>query len=433
MSRAMKDSGVAWIGEIPEKWKVLPAQRVFTEIKKKNTDGAIQKALQFKFGSIIPKTNFSAEDDEYVSGTITTYTVVEPGTVMINGLNLNYDFVTQRTGLVRETGVITSAYLALSPNRNMILPEFATYLFKGYETRMALHNMGSGIRLTLGYKEIKKQPVLLPSLFEQQLIVGFIDRRCAEIDRVIAATQRTIEEYKKLKQSIITEAVTRGIRPSRNMKDSGVEWIGEIPDEWSVVGSRFIIDQIGDVDHYMPMSVEQGYPYVMTGDLKHNLSSIDFDECKKVSPKDYEALCNKITCSIGDVIFARYATIGTVCYVDVNIRCVISYSCVIIKPNKAKLMGKFLYYYLQSSAFSEDIRQYIKSNTQENVGIEALFRTRLPISSIAEQIEISDFLDFRCAELDRLINAKQQLLTQLEAFKKSVIYEYVTGKKEVPA
>ena len=152
MDRSMKNSGYDWIGDIPSEWPVLSAQRGFTEVKKKNADGAVQKALQFKFGTIIPKANFEADSDDYVADTITSYTIVEPGTVMINGLNLNYDFKTQRTALVKEKGVITSAYLALWPDTSKITPEYATYLFKGYEAKMALHNMGSGIRLTLVWK-----------------------------------------------------------------------------------------------------------------------------------------------------------------------------------------------------------------------------------------------------------------------------------------
>ena len=104
MARKMKNSGIEWIGEIPEDWNVLPAYRVFSEVKKKNSDGTEQNALQFKFGAIIRKANFDAENDDYVAGTIAAYTVVEPGTVMVNGLNLNYDFKTQRTALVKEKG-----------------------------------------------------------------------------------------------------------------------------------------------------------------------------------------------------------------------------------------------------------------------------------------------------------------------------------------
>lgn len=230
MARQMKDSGVEWIGEIPSCWELRPARCAFSEVKEKNAEGTETRALQFKFGKIIAKTNFNAEDDDYVADTITNYTIVEPGTVMINGLNLNYDFKTQRVALVTERGVITSAYLALRPDEQLIDAEYATYLFKGYESKMALHNMGAGIRLTLGYREFKNQPVLFPTLCEQRRIVAFFDRRCAEIDAVIERTKATIEEYKKLKQAVITEAVTKGVRGKRKMKDSGIEWIGEIPE-----------------------------------------------------------------------------------------------------------------------------------------------------------------------------------------------------------
>ena len=161
--RKMKDSGIEWIGEIPEGWEIVPVRSCFDEVRTKNTDGQEQNALQFKSGNIISKINFNASTDDYVADTITNYTVVLPDTVMINGLNLNYDFKSLRVALVKEKGVITSAYLAIFPDRKKISPQYATYLFKGYETKMAFHNMGAGIRKTLGYKEFKNQPLLLPS------------------------------------------------------------------------------------------------------------------------------------------------------------------------------------------------------------------------------------------------------------------------------
>ena len=218
---------------------------------------------------------------------------------------------------------------------------------------------------------------------------------------------------------------------TRKMKDSGIEWIGMIPEGWEVIISRFVLDQIGDVDHYMPETVDIGVPYIMTGDLKQKLSCINFESCKQISCLEYEMLSKKIKPSIGDVIFARYATIGTVCYVDVEINCIISYSCVIIKPAKNRLFGMYLYYYLQSTAFFEDVNQYINSNTQGNVGIEALYKIKLSVPPIHEQTQIATYLDAKCAEFDTLIAKKQQLLAELESYKKSLIFEYVTGKKEV--
>jgi type I restriction enzyme S subunit len=119
----MKDSGIEWIGEIPENWKVVPIKIAFSEVKTKNTDGAVTNALKFKFGEIVPKTNFDSETDDYVADTILNYTIVEPRMIMINGLNLNYDFKTLRTGLVKEKGIITSAYLALKPIEEIVNAE----------------------------------------------------------------------------------------------------------------------------------------------------------------------------------------------------------------------------------------------------------------------------------------------------------------------
>ena len=232
--RKMKDSGIEWIGEIPEGWEIVPVRSCFDEVRTKNTDGQEQNALQFKSGNIISKANFNANIDDYVADTITNYTVVLPDTVMINGLNLNYDFKSLRVALVKEKGVITPAYLAIFPDRKKIFPQYATYLFKGYETKMAFHNMGAGIRKTLGYKEFKNQPLLLPSKEEQNKISAYLDSKCSHIDIMLSKIRSSIEEYKKLKQAVITQAVTKGVRGEREMRDSGVEWIGKIPKEWVI-------------------------------------------------------------------------------------------------------------------------------------------------------------------------------------------------------
>ena len=246
MARKMKDSGIEWIGEIPEGWEVVPVRSCFDEVRTKNTDGQEQNALQFKSGNIISKANFNTNIDDYVADTITNYTVVLPDTVMINGLNLNYDFKSLRVALVKEKGVITSAYLAIFPDREKIFPQYATYLFKGYETKMAFHNMGAGIRKTLGYKEFKNQPLLLPSKEEQNKISAYLDSKCSHIDIMLSKICSSIEKYKKLKQAIITQAVTKGVRGKREMKDSGVEWISEIPANWTVKRGKQLFSETNE-------------------------------------------------------------------------------------------------------------------------------------------------------------------------------------------
>ena len=160
--REMKDSGIAWVEQIPRDWNIKPIRADFEEVTAKNSIGKVKTALKFTYGSIVRKDNFDADDDTYVAGTILNYTIVTPGTIMLNGLNLNFDFVSQRVGLVTEFGVITSAYIAFRPNTDRIIPEFATYLFKAYDGCKAFHNMGGGVRKILNFSELKRQYVVYP-------------------------------------------------------------------------------------------------------------------------------------------------------------------------------------------------------------------------------------------------------------------------------
>lgn len=427
--RKMKDSGIEWIGEIPQEWKVLPAKIVFSENKQKNVDGLEQNALKFYNGTIIQKSNFDAEDDDYVAETIRNYTVVRHNMIMINGLNLNYDLKSLRVAIVTQNGIITSAYLSLIPDECRIVPKFAVYLFKGYETKMAFHNVGAGIRKTLGYKEFKNQPVLVPSLPEQERIAEFLDKRCAEIDKVIADTQKTIEEYKALKQSIITEAVTKGIRKNRPMKDSGIEWIGEIPQEYQLYKLKHLLKS-----SLMYGANESGIPFDNSLPRYIRITDITIDgklkDCDKLSlPTD---IAKEYLLSDNDVLFARSgATVGKAFIYKENYgKCAFAGYLIKASLNK-KIIPKYLFLYTQSTIYEEWKKQIFIQATIQNIGADRYSNLPIVLPLIPEQQEIVDYLDIRCAEIDNLISAKEQLLTEMESYKKSVIYEYVTGKKEV--
>ena len=238
--REMKDSGIEWVGAIPAAWGVHRIASHFQEIKEKNTANAYSNALQFKMGKIIAKPQKWDEDE--TNETYSAYTVVHPNTIMINGLNLEFDFVTQRVARVECNGIITSAYIALSP-RDDINAEYICYLLKSYDACRAFHSMGRGLRKILSYSELKNKPIVVPPLAEQERIAAFLDAECAEIDTVLEKTRASIEEYKKLKQAVITQAVTKGIRGDRPMKDSGIEWIGDIPAEWDVIRVKQLLKE----------------------------------------------------------------------------------------------------------------------------------------------------------------------------------------------
>lgn len=427
--RQMKDSGYEWLGEVPANWGVYPARYAFTENRTKNINGEVTKALQFKFGSIIPKTNFDAESDEYVADTIATYTIVDPRTIMINGLNLNYDFKTLRVGMVTERGVITSAYLALIPDERVINAEFATLLFKGYESVMAFHNMGAGIRKTLGFKEFKNQPILIPPLQEQQRIVEFLQGKLGEIDAVIEQTRDTVEEYKRLKQTVITEAVTKGVRGEREMKYSGNEWISDIPAEWNISRIKYIceFEPLSDKAHLDAESLITYTPMecIKNGWFINNTAQFGSVSSSLTAYQD------------GDIVMAKV----TPCFENGNIAvmCGLSSgfglgSSELFVFRATQIETRYLFYWLRNDRFVQTACSTMTgTGGLKRVSPSFVKNCYIHLPPVEEQRNIVEYLDSMCAEFDRLIDAKNHLLSELESYRKSVVYEYVTGKKEVPA
>ena len=203
----MKDSGIEWVGNIPVHWDTIPIRYLFAECRLKNILNQEKTALKFTYGTIIKKANFDSDSDEYVANTMTNYTVVYPGTIMINGLNLNYDFVSQRVGLVKDRGAITSAYLAIVPG-SRVVSEYANYQLKSWDYAKAFHNMGTGVRKTLDFSELGKKYFVTPSIEEQSKIVAFLDSKCKEIEAIIASKKQQLTVIDSYKKSLIYEYVT---------------------------------------------------------------------------------------------------------------------------------------------------------------------------------------------------------------------------------
>lgn len=426
--REMKDNGIAWIGAMPRAWKMNTIAQIFLQVKCKNTGLQEKNLLSLSYGKVKRKSIDTVEG--LLPESFDGYNIIEKDDIVLRLTDLQNDHTSLRVGLAEERGIITSAYLTIR-NRSNFCPKYLYYYLHSFDIAKGFYGMGAGVRQGLNWDGVKWLKILAPSVPEQERIAAFLDAECAEIDAVLEKTRASIEEYKKLKQAVITQAVTKGIRGDRPMKDSGIEWIGDIPAEWEIRKIFRAINKVGDIDHYMPDSVDDGIPYLMTGDLQEKLSDVNLKRCKKVSFQDYEMLSSKIRVSKGDVIFARYATIGTVCFVDTEDNILVSYACLIIKPNSSLLYGEFLFYYLKSTAFLEEIKQYIKANTQANVGLDSVSKAKIALPSVHEQQKIVEYLRDKCKKIDALIAKKQQYLTEIENYKKSLIYEYVTGKREV--
>ena len=294
--------------------------------------------------------------------------------------------------------------------------------FDYYATSTALPSMTQ--------RDLGSQEIAVPPRKEQKVIADFLDKECAQIDSIAADLEKQIELLQQYKKSLITETVTKGLDKSVPMKDSGVEWLGKIPAHWNVKRFKDECSKIGDIDHYMPDSADEGIPYIMTGDFIGDENNIDFVNCKRISREDYIRLSKKMKPMYGDILLARYATIGTVRIVDIHEEFLVSYACAIIRIKESSY-SKYIYYYLKSDTYFEEISQYIKTNTQANVGIDSIGRAKVPVPPIEEQEEISEFLDKKCHEINLVLRDKQKQLLTIQQHKNSLIYEYVTGKKRV--
>lgn len=404
-----KDSGVEWIGKIPSHWEVCAFKRKIVINNGRDYKEYLDDELYPVMGSggcFAYCSKYLYDGEAVLLGR--KGTIDKP--LYINGKFWAVDTMFYATPL-KSLHCKFAYYLAL------------TFPFNYYSTSTALPSMTQS--------DLGNNPVAIPPYVEQEIIALYLDKKCGEIDKAVATQEKRVELLKELRQNIITQAVTRGINPNAPLKDSGVEWIGEVPEHWKVMKMNYALRSIADVNHYMPDSVSEGYPYIMTGDLKEHLSEIDLDSCKQISEKDYKELIVKCKAQKGDVIFARYATIGTVCYVDVDKEFVVSYSCVTIKPNSSILDGLFLFYYLQTHIFSEDISQSINSNTQGNVGIESLSASRLIVPPLSEQQEIVSYIESQTARLDTSIEKAEHQIELLQELKQSIITEVVTGKRKV--
>lgn len=400
MSREMKHSGIEWIGAIPKEWKVELIGNNIKEINDKNDDSSEDNALQFKMGTIISK---KGGDSKYNPESLVAYTKVQKGDIVINGLNLSFDFISQRVGLVREKGVITSTYLTLRPS-SLLYSDFVNYLFKAYDNCKAFHGMGRGLRQILSYRELRNQKLIYPSLIEQQKIADYLDKVCGEVDELVSLQEKMIEELKAYKQSVITEAVTKGLNPNVPMKDSGIEWIGDVPEGWQVAKLKYYVKvDSGDAITNEQLGKNGLYPVYGGGEIMGYYSSYNTDDEALIVGR-VGARCGCVTLTEGK----SWATDNAL----------------IVKTD---WLLKYVFYLLQGA----NLNRLNTSNAQPLITATKIKNIYVPIVKLSEQQAIASYLDTKCSEIDSLIALKQQKIEELKEYKKSVIYEYVTGKKEV--
>lgn len=427
--REMKGSGLEWIGQIPKGWELRRAKTLFTQRNSKGNGIEVLLSPTQKYG-VVPQSQLEGVVQVKEDTDLQMFKTVHKGDFVISLRSFQGGFEYSL-----YEGVCSPAYQVFYPT-SPICDTYYRYLFKSQSFISKMNNLTVGIRegKNIQYVDFANSQIPVPPLAEQERIAAFLDAECAEIDAVLEKTRASIEEYKKLKQAVITQAVTKGIRGDRPMKDSGIEWIGDIPGSWEVSSVRYI----GQLQNGISKGGEffgKGFPFVSYGDvyknyeLPHSVSGlIDTTEDERAT----------YSVEYGDIFFTR--TSETI--EEVGFSCVCKRSIpnatfagfiIRLRPFCAdeKILTDYAKYYFRG----EHIRAYLVKEmnlvTRASLGQTLLKGMSVIVPPKSAQKEIAEYLDDKCADIDALVAKKQQYLTEIENYKKSLIYEYVTGKKEV--
>lgn len=423
MSVEMKDSGIDWIGYIPMHWEVTRLKNVFCEYNVKSENGTETLLSLSQYTGVKPKSETelagSHEAESYEG-----YKIVKAGQLVMNIMlawNGSY-------ALSDYDGMISPAY-CIYDFRTVCHKKYFHYLLRidGYPS--AFKTMSRGIidsRLRLYPEQFYTFNTVVPPIEEQSRIANFLDKKCAEIDELIALQEQMIAQLNTYKQAVITETVTKGLDPNVKMKDSGVEWIGEIPEHWDKDKIIRMFKTIGSGT--TPKSTEdsnfQGtINWLQSGDINGNIITESKHKISLETLKEYSVL--KIYKAPFIVVAMYGASVGNISISDID-ACVNQACCVM---SNSKHDFRFLFYTIKSAKNYLIYRAV--GGGQPNISQDTLKNLWLPNPPLSEQQFIAQYLDQKCKGIDELISIKKGKIEHLKAYKKSVIYEYVTGKKQV--
>lgn len=419
--REMKDSGIEWVGQIPKGWELRRAKTLFTQRNSKGNEIEVLLSPTQKYG-VVPQSQLEGVVQVKEDTDLQMFKTVHKGDFVISLRSFQGGFEYSL-----YEGVCSPAYQVFYPT-SPICDTYYRYLFKSQSFISKMNNLTVGIRegKNIQYVDFANSQIPVPPLAEQERIAAFLDAECAEIDTVLEKTRASIEEYKKLKQAVITQAVTKGIRGDRPMKDSGIEWIGDIPAEWNKDKVIRVFSVIGSGT--TPKSSDENLfdgntPWIQSGDINGENLLVTKNCVSNSAIESYSAL--RVYQAPYLVVAMYGASVGNLSLSMID-ACVNQACCVLKKPT---INLKFSFYIFK--AVKDYLARKAVGGGQPNISQETIKQLWLPIPSADEQIEISNYLDEKCRSVDALIAKKQQYLTEIENYKKSLIYEYVTGKKEV--
>ena len=407
MVRTMKDSGVEWIGEIPENYKLVQVRQLFNIGR-----GRVIATTELE-DSGYPVYSSQTKNDGLL-GYIKTYDFdTNQLTWTTDGANAGTVFLREgKHNCTNVCGTLQSKTEKVS----LSYMKYALGHIAFYHKRIDIN----GAKIM--NNEMAAITTILPPLSEQQKIAAFLDEKCGAIDEIISKTEQSIEEYKKLKQLVITKAVTKGIRPNRPMQDSNIEWIGEIPTDWEIKKLKFVFEikkEIAGKEGYTVLSITQ------TGIKPKNITSnegqlaSDYSKYQLVDKGDFAM--NHMDLLTGWVDISKYDGVTSPDYRVFRLKRVNNCNRYFLYMMQLCYLNKIFY----------GLGQGVSGFGRWRLPADMFLNFLIPLPPLNEQKEIADYLNEKCSEIDTLIEKKQQFLSEMANYKKSLIYEYVTGKKEV--
>lgn len=419
-----KDSGIAWIGEIPEHWELRKGKNLFKLRNSKGNNNAILLAATQKYG-MIPQSQVEGVVQVKQNTDLNTFKTVHKNDYVISLRSFQGGFE-----MSEYEGVCSPAYQVFYSTKPCC-NYFFKYMFKSYGFVSQINAFTLGIRegKNIQYEDFSLMKLPLPTIQEQQSIATYLDQKCSEIDELITLQEEMITKLQSYKQSVITEAVTKGLDKNVPLKDSGIEWIGEIPEHWiCTVFKKFLSEPMQYGANEPAEECNYNDPrYIRITDIKDDgtLRDDTFKSLPLEKAKEY--MLTK-----GDLLFARSgATVGkTFLYKEDYAACFAGY-LIKARCNKNELLPNFIFYYTLSNAYQNWKNSIFIQSTIQNIGADKYSVMPIIAPPLSEQQSIANYLDQKCSEIDELISIKQQKIEKLKDYKKSLIFECVTGKRKV--
>ena len=427
----MKNSGVEWIGEIPDEWEVKPVKRYFSHVKRIVGDDVDKyERLSLTMQGVLKRSKDDAEglQPEKFNG----YQILKQNELVFKLIDLE-NVNTSRVGISPFNGLVSPAYIILTNNKKD--NTFYYYWFLNMYYQEIFNKLGDGgVRSALNASDVLSLPMVYLNNEIQQRIASYLDKKCNKIEETIQNQQQVIEKLKAYKQSLITEAVTGKVKIENgkacgeyeSYKDSGVEWIGKIPSEWEVKKLKFSSQIMRGLFSHRPRNDPDYYdgvhPFIQTGEVARAVKYIT----------TYSQTLNELGFSVsrefpaGTVLLTIAANVGDVAILDFNACFPDSVIGFYPKENVSKI---FMFYVLKS--MKEQFMRNAIISTQMNLNINIVKEEFIPLPSLAEQKEIVKFLEKKSDYIDTAIEQKQNLIEKLTEYKKSLIYEVVTGKRDI--